>query len=201
MALLARWMVRLLAAPSFYGAYRALPWLALGWALYGLYLVFIVIAGRARVTSRNFPAAAVGLAVNIVLLPAARAPRRRGPGHRGAGLALCGAYAAMLVVMYLLTRRCSRSASNGVRLAQLTAIFAGVAVTASCCCPPAASPASPCECVAGARPRAAPADALLRPARARAGARTIRDGNRRVRAFRSARGEVEAYAEDPLRDL
>ena len=48
-ALLGRWMVRLLAAPDFFGAYDALPWLALGWALYGLYLVFIVIAGpRAR---------------------------------------------------------------------------------------------------------------------------------------------------------
>ena len=37
-ALLGRWMVRLLAAPEYAGAYRALPWLALGWALYGLYL-------------------------------------------------------------------------------------------------------------------------------------------------------------------
>ena len=45
---------------GYFGAYRALPWLAMGWALYGLYLVFLAIAGRARVTSRNFPAAAVG---------------------------------------------------------------------------------------------------------------------------------------------
>ena len=67
-ALLGRWIVRLLAAPEYFGAYKALPWLALGWALYGLYLVFIVIAGRARVTSRNFPAAAAGLAVNVALL-------------------------------------------------------------------------------------------------------------------------------------
>ena len=35
-ALLGRWLVRLLAAPQYYGAYRALPWLALGWTLYGL---------------------------------------------------------------------------------------------------------------------------------------------------------------------
>ena len=33
---------------EFFGAYRALPWLALGWALYGLFLVLVVIAGRAR---------------------------------------------------------------------------------------------------------------------------------------------------------
>ena len=67
-ALLGRWLVRLLAAPEYYGAYRALPWLALGWTLYGLYLLMIVITGRARVTQRNLPAAAVGLAVNIALL-------------------------------------------------------------------------------------------------------------------------------------
>ncbi len=48
-ALLGRWMVRLLAAPAFFGAHRALPWLALGWALYGLYLVFVAISRpRAR---------------------------------------------------------------------------------------------------------------------------------------------------------
>ena len=37
-ALLGRWIVRLLAAPQYFGAHAALPWLALGWALYGLYL-------------------------------------------------------------------------------------------------------------------------------------------------------------------
>ena len=45
-------------------------------------LVFVVIAGRARVTSRNFPAAAAGLAVNVGAAPAARAPQRRGPRDR-----------------------------------------------------------------------------------------------------------------------
>ena len=29
----------------------------------------------------------------------------------------------------------------------------------------------------------------------------LEDGRRRVAAFRSRRGELEAYAEDPLRDL
>jgi len=28
---------------------RALPWVALGWALYGLWVVFLVVAGRANV--------------------------------------------------------------------------------------------------------------------------------------------------------
>jgi hypothetical protein len=63
-ALLGRWAVRLLLYHD-YGAHDALPWLALGWALYGLYLIFVVISGRARRTRRNLPAALVGLAVNI----------------------------------------------------------------------------------------------------------------------------------------
>ena len=67
-SLLGRWLVRLLAAPEYFGAYKALPWLALGWALYGLYPVLMVIAGRAGNTTRNFPAAAAGLAVNVALL-------------------------------------------------------------------------------------------------------------------------------------
>ena len=60
LALLGRWVLRLLAAPSYFGAYRALPWVALGWAMYGLWVVFLVIAGRAKVTTRNFPASLGG---------------------------------------------------------------------------------------------------------------------------------------------
>ena len=54
------------ALPRLLGAHHALPWLALGWALYGLYLIFVVISGRARRTRRNLPAALAGLAVNVV---------------------------------------------------------------------------------------------------------------------------------------
>jgi len=67
-ALLGRWVLRVLTTHQFFGAYKALPWVALGWALYGLWVVFLVIAGRAQVTRRNFPAAIVGLAANVVLL-------------------------------------------------------------------------------------------------------------------------------------
>src|SRR5207253_4376370 len=49
LALFSRWIVKFLAAPSYAGSYRALPWVALGWALYGLFVVFIAIAGRAMV--------------------------------------------------------------------------------------------------------------------------------------------------------
>ena len=83
LTLLGRWAVRLLAAPEFFPAYAALPWVALGWALYGLFLVLVVMAGRAKVTTRNFPAALAGLAVNVVLLVVlVAAAGDRGRGHR-----------------------------------------------------------------------------------------------------------------------
>ncbi len=126
--LLGRWIVRLLAAPAYFGAHRALPWLALGWTLYGLYLVLIVITGRARVTERNFPAAAVGLAVNVALLLLLVPRCGAGLGIAGAGIALCGAYVAMLVVCTCSRARASRSL-QWARLAQLVAILAGVAVS------------------------------------------------------------------------
>ncbi len=80
--LLGRWAVRLLLHGD-YGAHVALPWLALAWALYGLYLIFVVISGRARRTRRrNLPAALTGLAVNIVALVVLVPPlgHRRAPG-------------------------------------------------------------------------------------------------------------------------
>src|SRR5207302_10317912 len=100
LALEARWILRLLTAPAFHGAYKALPWVALGWAMYGLWVVFLAVAGRAKVTERNFPAALAGLAVNVVLLMVL-VPSL---GLAGAGLALCGAYVVMLGVMHALTR-------------------------------------------------------------------------------------------------
>jgi O-antigen/teichoic acid export membrane protein len=123
LALLGRWVLRLLAAPSFFGAYRALPWVALGWALYGLWVVFLVIAGRAKVTTRNFPASLAGLVANVVLLLVLLPPL----GLAGAGIALCGAYVAMLTVMHVLTRRVFAVDFEWLRLAQLVAIVGGLA--------------------------------------------------------------------------
>ena len=119
-----RWLLRLLAAPSYFGGYRALPWVALGWAMYGLWVVFLVIAGRAKVTTRNFPAAFVGLAANVILLVVLVPPL----GIAGAGIALCGAYAVMLTVMHLLTRRAFSVAFEWRRLAHLTIVIGGIAV-------------------------------------------------------------------------
>ena len=201
-ALLGRWMVRLLAGPAYFDAYKALPWLALGWALYGLYLVFVVIAGRARVTSRNFPAAAAGLAVNVALLVLLVPHGGANLGIAGAGLALCGAYAVMLLVMYLLTRGLFRVGFQWRRLAQLTAIFAGVAVSGELLLPT--------QGLAGLALRAAwlaLAPVLLLGTRffaphewAQARA-LLADGRRRVAAFRARGGEIEEYAEDPLKEL
>jgi O-antigen/teichoic acid export membrane protein len=122
--LFGRWLVRILAAPEYYGAYTALPWLALGWALYGLYLVFVVIAGRAKMTARILPAAGLGLGVNVVglvvLVP--------GSGIAGAGIALCAAYAAMVLATYLLTRGLFSVGFEWGRLARLVVVLGGVAV-------------------------------------------------------------------------
>jgi O-antigen/teichoic acid export membrane protein len=201
-ALLGRWLVRLLAAHQYFGAHRALPWLALGWALYGLYLVFVAIAARARVTSRNLPAAVVGLAINIVLLIVLVPASGAGLGVAGAGIALCGAYAAMLVVMYVLTRGLFRVGFEWGRLSKLVAVLAGVAVSGELLLPGSG--------LAGFSTRAAwlalvPAGLFVTrfiDSREREQARRLWvDGRSRVAAFRAGHGEVEAYAEDPLRDV
>jgi len=122
--LLGRWVVRLLAAPSFYAAHEALPWVALGWALYGLFLVLVAMAGRAQVTIRNAPAALCGLAVNIALLAALVPPL----GIAGAGVALVGAYVVMLVVMWLLTRNLFHVPFEWARLALVVVVAGGLSV-------------------------------------------------------------------------
>jgi O-antigen/teichoic acid export membrane protein len=124
LALLGRWVLRLLAAHEYFGGYRALPWVALGWALYGLWVVFLVIAGRAKVTMRNFPASLAGLTANVILLVVLVPPL----GIAGAGIALCGAYVVMLTAMHLLTRRAFRVAFEWRRIAMLTVVIGGIAV-------------------------------------------------------------------------
>jgi O-antigen/teichoic acid export membrane protein len=201
-ALLGRWLVRLLAAPQFFGAHSALPWLALGWTLYGLYQVMIAITGRARVTQRNIPAAAAGLAVNVVLLVVLVPDSGAGLGIAGAGIALCGAYAAMIAVMHLLTRKLFAVGFEWRRLAQAAAILAAVAVSGELLLPTGGA--------AGFALRALwllLAPALLLATRffhphEREQARALAlDARRRVAGFRARHGDVEAYAEDPLRDI
>jgi O-antigen/teichoic acid export membrane protein len=124
LTLLGRWVVRLLAAPEYFAAHEALPWVALGWAMYGLLLVLVTIGGRAGVTARNFPAALAGIVVNVVALVTLVGPL----GIAGAGIALVAAYAVMLVVLYVLTRRLFVVPFEWARLAHAIALLAGIAV-------------------------------------------------------------------------
>jgi O-antigen/teichoic acid export membrane protein len=124
LALLARWIVDLLAAPKFAEAHEAVGWVALGWGLYGLALLLVSVAGRARVTTRNVPAAVAGLAANVVALVVLVPPL----GIEGAGLALCVAYVVTLVVLHLLTRSLFAVPFEWARLAHATLVLAVAAV-------------------------------------------------------------------------
>ena len=122
--LLGAWLVRLLTAPDFFAANGALPWLALGWALYGLYLVLVTIAGRAKVTVRTLPAAAAGLVVNVGLLIWLVPPL----GVVGAAISLCVAYVAMLIVLFLLTRNVFTVPFEWSRLVPLVVVVSAFSV-------------------------------------------------------------------------
>jgi len=140
----------------------------------------------------------VNVALLVLLVPHGGANL----GIAGAGVALCGAYVIMLVVMYLLTRGLFRVGFQWRRLAQLTAILAGVAVSGE--------ELLPTHGFAGLALRAAwlglvPVLLLgthfFAPDEWRQARALLADGRRRVAAFRARGGEVEEYAEDPLRDL
>jgi O-antigen/teichoic acid export membrane protein len=201
-ALLGRWLVRLLAAPHYFGAHSALPWLALGWTLYGLYQVMIVITGRARVTQRNLPAAAIGLVVNVALLLVLVPHGGLGLGLAGAGIALCGAYAAMIAVMHLLTRRVFPVQFQWRRLAHLIALFAGVAVPGELLLPTSGFAGLALRVLWLALvPILLLATRFFAPTEREQARAFAADARRRVAAFRAGKGEVDAYAEDPLRDI
>jgi O-antigen/teichoic acid export membrane protein len=101
LSLEARWVVRALAAPDFFDAYKAVPLVSTGVALYALYLVLSVSVSRTGRTAFNFPvtgaALVVNIALNLVLVPPY--------GLVGAGIALVGAYVVMIALMYGVTRR------------------------------------------------------------------------------------------------
>ena len=201
-ALVGRWLVRLLAPAHYFGAHGALPWLALGWALYGLYLVFLAISARARMTSRNFPAAACGLAVNVALLIVLVPSSGAGLGIAGAGLALCGAYLAMLAAMYALTRRLFEVGFEWRRLAQLVLVLGGVAVSGELLLPTSGAGGLLARIAWLVLIPAALVLARFFDAEERAQARALRaDVRARFLLYRNRRAEAQVYAEDPLRDL
>jgi len=92
----ARWIVDLLASPEYFEAYRVVGLLALGSALYGIYLALVVVIGRSGRTEFNLPATGVGMAVNVGLnlwlVPEY--------GIEGAGIALVASYLVVVAMMF-----------------------------------------------------------------------------------------------------
>jgi O-antigen/teichoic acid export membrane protein len=97
----ARWIVRVLADGRFFDAWEVVGPLALGAALYGVYLAQLVILGRTGKTDRNLPATLAGVVsnvvLNLILVPAY--------GIVGAGVALIVSYLLVIVLMYAFTQR------------------------------------------------------------------------------------------------
>jgi O-antigen/teichoic acid export membrane protein len=101
MWLFSRWIVRALAAPEFFGSYKAIGLISTAVTLYALYMVLVVILGRTGRTEFNFPAAIAALAANVVLNLILVPPL----GIVGAGLALVASYLVVLGLMYGFTQR------------------------------------------------------------------------------------------------
>ncbi|HEX8752340.1 MAG TPA: oligosaccharide flippase family protein [Solirubrobacterales bacterium] len=101
MWLFSRWIVRLLAAPEFFGSYKVVGLISAAVTLYALYMVMVVILGRTGRTEFNFPAAlgalASNVALNLILVPAW--------GIVGAAIALVVSYLVVVALMYGFTQR------------------------------------------------------------------------------------------------
>ncbi len=101
MWLFSRWIVRALAAPEFFGSYKAIGLISTAVTLYALYLVLVVILGRTGRTEFNFPATLAALVANVVLNLILVPPL----GIVGAALALVASYVVVLALMYGFTQR------------------------------------------------------------------------------------------------
>jgi O-antigen/teichoic acid export membrane protein len=101
MWLFSRWIVRALAAPEFFGSYKAIGLISTAVTLYALYLVLVVILGRTGRTEFNLPATVAALAANVILNLILVPPL----GIVGAALALVASYVVVLVLMYGFTQR------------------------------------------------------------------------------------------------
>lgn len=117
-------VVTILVAGEFAAAAGALPWLALGWALWGLTWVFTSIAGREQRTGRTLPAALIGLVVNVAVL-VALVPSL---AATGAAIALVAAYVVTLAISHLRTRLLLRVPFEWARLVAAVGVLAVVAI-------------------------------------------------------------------------
>jgi O-antigen/teichoic acid export membrane protein len=133
MWLLSRWIVRALAAPEYFGSYKAIGLVATGVTLYALYMVLVVILGRTGRTEFNFPAAAAGLLANVVLNLALVPPL----GIVGAGLALVASYIVVLALMYVFTQRLFPVPYEWSRLARIVLVSAALVGAAELLAPTA----------------------------------------------------------------
>jgi Na+-driven multidrug efflux pump len=151
---------------------------------------------------RNLPAAAAGLAVNVALLLILVPRSGAGLGITGAAIALCGAYAAMLVAMRLLTRNLFAVSFQWRRLAQLAALLAAVAISGELLLPSSGFAGLALRLAwLGLIPALLVLTRFFQPQERAQALALVGDARRRVAAFRARHGDVEAYAEDPLRDL
>ena len=120
--LLARWIVRALAAPEYFGSFEVIGLIATGVTLYALYMVLVVILGRTGRTGFNFPATgaatAANIALNLILVPPL--------GIVGAGLALVASYVVVLALMYAFTQRLFPVPYEWGRLARLVLVPAAL---------------------------------------------------------------------------
>jgi O-antigen/teichoic acid export membrane protein len=122
MWLLSRWIVRALAAPEFFGSYKAIGLIATATTLYALYMVLVVILGRTGRTEFNFPATGAALAANIAL-NLALVPSL---GIVGAGIALVASYIIVLALMYVFTQRLFPVPYEWGRLLRVLTVSAGL---------------------------------------------------------------------------
>jgi O-antigen/teichoic acid export membrane protein len=120
--LLSRWIVRALAAPEFFGSYKAIGLISTGVTLYALYMVLVVILGRTGRMGFNFPATIAATIANVALNLALVPPL----GIVGAGLALVGSYLVVLVLMYLFTQRLFPVPYEWGRLARVLVVSAAL---------------------------------------------------------------------------
>lgn len=124
LALHGRWLIKIFAGAQYLSANSALSWVALGWALYGLFLILVAMAGRAKITTRNVVPAVLGVVTNVVLLVLLTKPL----GIAGAGIALVGAALVMLVTMYFLVRSLFHVAFEWRRLGTIAFVVGVVSV-------------------------------------------------------------------------
>ena len=97
----ARWIVRILADSDYFDSYEVIGPLALGAALYGVYLALVVILGRTGRTDLSFPVTVVATVANVILNLALVPPY----GIVGAGVALVASYAIVVVLLAFVTHR------------------------------------------------------------------------------------------------